>query len=420
MVEYEANDGARGLDARILRAVSRLITSRPLLVNLALVVWFCGYHVFELSLLPEANWLPLAVGVPATCTLLLRRRMPWMVFGVLITAVDALTLMKEPIGCLNLATLVAVYTVCSRTSNWGAVLVAGLAMSLPVAEFPSYGTSAEAVLNILGAFVHLVMTVAWGIAMRIGRERASQLEQTLALLDQARDQLAVDAAVTERSRIAREFHDIVSHNLSVVALRAGVARALVDREPEHARDTLRELEQSSRSALGEMRNLLSALRDGADGDEDSPGDQDQRERRPAPGLQRVDSLVERVQGAGVVWRLDRRGTVRELGPGLEMTAYRIVQEAITNVLKHAGFGHARVLLDYGTNALSIEITNHISGAKRSALTRDSAPKTSSSGHGLIGLRERVALLGGTLAAHPVPNGFHVAAVLPCPENSDLS
>ncbi|MGI8311357.1 histidine kinase [Saccharopolyspora hattusasensis] len=108
----------------------------------------------------------------------------------------------------------------------------------------------ESLLRIAGAVVNLVMVIGWARAMQVGRRRARQLERTLALLDEARDQLAADAAAIERARIAREFHDIVSHNLSVVALRAGVARALIDRDQEHARQTLQELEQISRGALG--------------------------------------------------------------------------------------------------------------------------------------------------------------------------
>src|SRR5205823_6509508 len=119
----------------------------------------------------------------------------------------------------------------------------------------------DGVIRIVAAVVNLVMIVGWARAMRVGRRRAVQLEQTVTLLDEARDQMATDAAVVERARIAREFHDIVSHNLSVVALRAGVARALVDQDPEHARNTLHELERTSRSALQEMRHLLSALRE---------------------------------------------------------------------------------------------------------------------------------------------------------------
>ncbi|SDX25501.1 Signal transduction histidine kinase [Saccharopolyspora shandongensis] len=388
---------------------------RAALGDLSFVLVLSVLHGFDLTIGDHPPWMdwwwPLLVSVPATSLLLLRRRAPWLVLFALLAVAVGLTLLQLNIGGLNLVILVAVYSVCVRNAVLGEVGAATIAMVYPVSELVVYElTPVEGLLRISGAVVNLVMVVGWARAVRIGRRRAAQLEQTMALLDEARDQLAADAAVVERARIAREFHDIVSHNLSVVALRAGVARALIDRDPEHARQTLQELEQTSRGALGEMRNLLNVLRDR------NPAGQDPIDWQPTPSLDGVDALVESVRGGNVVWTLDRRGKVRELGSGVEMTAYRIVQEAMTNVLKHAGAGRARVLLDYGPDALRIEVTNRISGLD----AVDGRPVSQQSGHGLIGLRERVALLGGTLTAHPVLNGFHLQAVLPCPENSDLA
>jgi signal transduction histidine kinase len=395
--------------------LSRATAHRAVLGDLSFVLVLSVAHGFDLSIAEHPPWMqwwwPLLVGVPAAALLLLRRRVPWTVLFVLLAVTVGLTVLKLAIGGLNLAILVAIYSVCVRSSLTGTVVAATIAMAYPVSEMIVYGLSpVECVLRIIGAVVNLVMVVGWARAMRVGRRRAVQLEQTMALLDEARDQLAADAAAIERARIAREFHDIVSHNLSVVALRAGVARALIDRDQDHARQTLQELEQSSRGALGEMRNLLHALRD-----RNSAG-QDPMDWQPTPSLDGVDALVESVRGGHVAWKLDRRGKVRELGSGVEMTAYRIVQEAMTNVLKHAGAGRARVLVDYGPDALRIEVTNQISGVDAVV----GKPVSQQSGHGLIGLRERVALLGGTLTAHPVLNGFHLEAVLPCPENSDLA
>jgi signal transduction histidine kinase len=403
-----------------------------MLADVAFGLALAALHIFDLGIAPHPPgsmwWWPLLVSVPATCSLLLRRRLPWTVLVILLAAAVGLTLADVSIGALNLAILVAIYTICVRSGLLGAVSAASLAMLYPISELPSMPVG-DGILRIVGAVVNLVMVVGWGRAMRVGRLRAVQLQQTVKLLDQARDQLAADAAVVERARIAREFHDIVSHNLSVVALRAGVARALVDDNPDHARETLRELEQTSSAALGEMRTMLGALRgdtNGAVGPTVEPGDQEQGHRQPAPGLDQVSGLVDSVRDAGVTWRLERRGKVRELGPGVEMTAYRIVQEAVTNVLKHAGPGHARVLLDYGNAALRVEITNH-SASPDTVGNNDGRPADAgrdrtrpTAGHGLIGLRERVALLGGTLTAHPITGGFHLEAVLPCAETSDVS
>lgn len=431
------------MDTRILRAVSRVAASRTFLIDLAIVLTFAASHALVLGLAPRPSgalwWWPLLLSVPAMSLLLVRRRLPWTGLLVMVVLTIVLSSLKLPIGLLNLAILVGVYSVCLRSGLLGSLAAAGTAMVWPVTRLPLYPVD-EAIFMTVGSVVNLVMIVGWGRAMYVKRQRADQLEQTVALLDQARDQLAAEAATVERARIAREFHDIVSHSLSVVALRAGVARSLVDRNPGHARETLAELEQTSRSALEEMRYLLSALREDPQwGIAASPESGEQvPDLQPAPGLHRVDALVESVRNTGVMWRLDRRGAVRDLGSGVEMTAYRIVQEAVTNVLKHATIGYARVLLDYGNTALHIEVTNHatnpdapaeaekprMSASPERAPSVAAPPSASSasgpsiSGHGLIGLRERVSLLGGALTAHPIVNGFHLSAVLPCSEISD--
>ncbi|MFR9732004.1 sensor histidine kinase [Saccharopolyspora sp. MS10] len=401
------------------------LVKRAFLLDFAMVVLFVVMHALILHLESPGPpgrpwWSMMLVSVPAFALLLLRRWWPWLALLGCLSAATTLTLIGVPENPLNFAILVGVYTVCQHSGTAGAVLATALAVLWPVLY--SWGDPPlSALVSTVMASIDLFMVVGLAYAVRFGRRRAAQLEHTVELLDHARDQLAAEAVAGERARIAREFHDIVSHNLSVVALRAGVARALVDRDPNHAEQTLRELELTSRAALGELRGLLGRLREDpaeqvvTDG---GPG------RQPAPGLHRVDHLVESVRGTGVVWRLDRRGEVRELGAGVEMAAYRIVQEAVTNVLKHAGTGYARVLLDYGSSALRLEITNHATGpdsfASALAQRTPGASSGRGSGRGLIGLRERVALLGGTFTAHPVSNGFHLAAVLPCPEHSDLA
>lgn len=407
----------------MLRHLPRMIASRDVVVDALFVVVICSVHVLALSIAPSSGagwWLPLLVSIPATFALFLRRHWPLVAFGVLLAVATGLTVFGLPVGVLNLAILVAIYSVAVGCRLRTSVLAGVAAMAYPLTEMMQLSPGRE-VLNLISSSVNLIVVIGWAHAMRLGHQRSAQLERTVALLDQARDQLAAEAAVVERARIAREFHDIVSHSLSVVALRAGVARALVDRNPEHARETLGELERTSSAALTEMRTMLGALRgDGgsvpAAPSRDAPAD----DRQPAPRLGRVDLLVDSVRDAGVSWRLERTGDVRELGPGIEMTGYRIVQEAMTNVLKHGGPGHARVLLSYEPTVLRVEVSNYVSGgedAKNPNRAGDSADPVDS-GHGLIGLRERVALLGGTLTAHPITSGFHLAAVLPCPQNTD--
>ncbi|MEB3368570.1 sensor histidine kinase [Saccharopolyspora mangrovi] len=392
-----------------------VLTHRVTLFEVAFVLAASLLYVFDAALAEHPPsipwWVPMAIGGPAGLLLTLRRRAPWTVLFVLIATTVGLTAFQLSIGALNLVIQVAVYSVCVRSTPPMMVAAAALAMCYPVSDAIAYGMGPlMGALRVVGAVVNLVIVVGLAYAVQIGRRRAEQLERTLALLDDARDQLAADAASIERARIAREFHDIVSHNLSVVALRAGVARAVIDRDPDHARQTLQELESSSRGALGEMRDMLTALRE-----RDSSG-KETIDWQPTPTLDGLDALVDSVRGGQVTWKLDRRGPVRELGPGVEMTAYRIVQEAMTNVLKHAGEGRARVLVEYCATTLRIEVTNELSAFDEQV----QRPAFQQSGHGLIGLRERVALLGGTLTAHPVMNGFRLEAVLPCPENSDLA
>lgn len=418
-----------------MRVLSHITASRAVLLDTCFVLLLCAVHVFALGIFSPtdsgASWWPLLISVPATLTLFLRRHWPLVSYAVMLAVAIGFTLFGFPVGVINLGILVAIYSICVRSSLRTAVLVGVIAMIYPFSEIAILPWHKE-IINVIGSSVNLILVIGWARAMRVGRLRSAQLQQTVAMLDQARDQLAADAAVVERARIAREFHDIVSHNLSVVALRAGVARALVDRNPEHARETLADLERTSRSALSEMRAMLGALRgDGNAGvgsavpSEDERGsDEQEGDRQPSPRLERVEQLIDSVREAGVTWRLEHAGTVRELGPGVEMAAYRVVQEAVTNVLKHGGPGHARVLLDYGDSALRVEITNHVAipdpapGKVPAPPHLDAEDPTP--GHGLIGLRERVALLGGTLTAHPIAGGFHLAAVLPSAHNTDLA
>lgn len=391
------------------------LTHRVMLGDIGFVLAASVLYVFDAALADHPPsvpwWLPMAIGGPVGLLLPLRRRAPWAVLFVLVATAAGLSVFQLSIGALNLVIQVALYSVCVRSTPPMMAVAAALAMFYPVADALGYEMGLlMGGLRVIGAVVNLVIVVGLAYAVQIGRRRADQLERTLALLDEARDQLAADAASIERGRIAREFHDIVSHNLSVVALRAGVARAVIDRDPDHARQTLQELESSSKGALGEMRDMLTALRD-----RDVTG-KETIDWHPTPTLDGLDDLVDSVRGGQVTWKLDRRGPVRELGQAVEMTAYRIAQEAMTNVLKHAGAGRARVLVEYAPTTVRIEVTNELSALD----DQKQRPAYQQSGHGLIGLRERVALLGGTLTAHPVMNGFRLEAVLPCPENSDLA
>jgi signal transduction histidine kinase len=240
-----------------------------------------------------------------------------------------------------------------------------------------------------GAFFAVAILAAWliGIFVHSGRERT-----TLQALAASRELAAHEAVAEERARLARELHDIVSHNLSVVVLQAGGARAQGDHAPA---ETLEKIERSSREALVEMRRLLGVLRE----------NDDDATLAPPPGIAQLDALAATMRAAGLQVELTIEGGHTDLPPALDLSAYRIVQEALTNTLKHAGPANARVRIRRHTDAVTIDIDDDGSG--------NPDDRSAGAGHGLVGMRERVALFDGELDAAPRPEGgYAVHARLP--------
>ena len=247
-----------------------------------------------------------------------------------------------------------------------------------------------------GAFFAVALLAAWliGIFVHSGRERTAL--QAMAI---ERERAAHDAVAEERSRLARELHDIVSHNLSVVVLQAGGARAQGDSAPA---GTLEKIERSSREALVEMRRLLGVLRE--------DDDHQAAALTPQPDIDELQALAASMQAAGLPVELTIDGPYEDLPPALELSVYRIVQEALTNTLKHADATQAHVQIRRHDNALTIDVIDDGAGN----------PKTQppGAGQGLLGMRERVALFGGELAAARRPEGgFAVHATLPLPDTT---
>ncbi|WUO27042.1 sensor histidine kinase [Streptomyces sp. NBC_00286] len=214
-------------------------------------------------------------------------------------------------------------------------------------------------------------------------------------------QAARRRADEERLRIARELHDVLAHSISVINVQAGTGLALLDSDPEQARTALTTIKAASKEALGEVRQVLDTLR--------TPGD---APRAPAPGLSRLPELVEQAASAGLTVGVETEGKRRALSPGADLAAFRIVQEALTNVVRHSGSRHARVLLRYENDALKLRID-------------DDGPATGADagggGNGLAGMRERAAALGGTIEAGPREDGgFRVLAVLPLERKAKLA
>jgi signal transduction histidine kinase len=244
-----------------------------------------------------------------------------------------------------------------------------------------------------GLYVLLAALWLFGDALRRHRLRTEQLEDRASELERRRAEEAQTAAAEERARIARELHDVVAHSLSVMVVQTGAARQMLTPEPDVARRQLESAENTGRQALAEMRRLLGIVRNA-----DTPPT-----LAPQPSLSHVDLLVEQVRDAGLDVRLCLEGERRQLAPGVDLAAYRIVQEALTNTVKHAGPARAEVVVRYRRDDVEIEVRDD--GRE--------APGNGHSGHGLVGMRERVALYGGALSAGPdASGGFRVHATLP--------
>jgi signal transduction histidine kinase len=245
----------------------------------------------------------------------------------------------------------------------------------------------------------LCIIVAWlgGDNLRTRRTRWAELQERNQLLEQGEEQRARKAVLDERLRIARELHDVVAHAMSVIAVQSGVANHVIDSRPDEARRALGAIETTSRTALVEMRRMLQLLREEGETEAD---------RQPAPGLRDVDTLVRRVADGGLAAAVHINGAPVDVPPGVDMSAYRIVQEALTNVIKHGGSA-ADITLTYTDRDVRIEVSNDDRpGAGR-------GQRVITPGHGLVGMRERVAVLGGDFSAAPRPGGgFRVAARLP--------
>ena len=240
------------------------------------------------------------------------------------------------------------------------------------------------------AFMFVFAAAAWGIGRAVGErgrhadtleERAERLERTHA-----------EAVAHERATIARELHDVIAHSVSVMTVQAAAARLLFDDDPPRARESLVAVEETGRQALAEMRRLLGILR----------GDEHETRLAPQPRIADLGALVEQVRAAGLPVDVVVEGEAKPLPPGVDLAAYRVVQEALTNVLRHAGAARAQISLRYGPSALDLAVTNdgHV-------------PRNGRGGHGLVGMRERVALYGGEFEAGPSgERGYAVRATLP--------
>jgi signal transduction histidine kinase len=390
-------------------------TLHPRLVDAALAVAFGAGAATQLLLegppAPRQVVSALGTGLP----LAWRRRFPVAAF--LAQMAFALLGGRQPTTIGSLATLVGLYSVAAYARwRWVApaiVLVGSLALILLVPAAAQTVPSWASVLA-LGAAVWLA-----GNTVREQRARAEGLAERAAQLERERELTTQLALAAERRRIARELHDVVAHGVSVMVVQAGAARTLLTRQPPRAAEALLAVERSGREALGELRRLLGLLTD-ADADAEAAGDESSL--APQPRLAQLDRLVERVGRAGLPVEVRTAGSPRPLPAGLDLTAYRIVQEGLTNALKYARGAACEVVVEFGDRELRLEVLDSGSppAAKAGKSGAGGTPGTGASagsgaGRGLIGMRERVAAYGGDLRAGQRPEGgFAVRARLPLP------
>ncbi len=343
---------------------------------------------------PRPSALAVTLALLYTVPIAWRRRHPIAAFAVVWAAGVAASVALDS-AVLPFAMLVALYTVaslCERRISLPAGGITAVGMLIIQLTTRHADTPGDFVID------YVVFAAAWvlGDSVRIHRAYTASLEERAALLQREREDRARRAVAEERARIARELHDVVAHSMSVMVVQAGAARRVMEEQPQRAREALGSIERTGRQALAEMRRLLGVLRK-----------EDDRELAlaPQPGLDQLGVLVEEFREAGLPIDLVVEGEPISLPQGVDLSAYRVVQEALTNTLKHAGPARARVLVRYGERELVVEVNDDGHGAP--------AGRDYGRGHGLVGMRERVGLFSGELQAGPGHSGgYSVRARFP--------
>ncbi|MHA6758060.1 sensor histidine kinase [Streptacidiphilus sp. PAMC 29251] len=351
----------------------------------------------------QTRWLWL-LHAALVLPLVWRRRAPMPMFCVVAALAFVQWVVLVHVMPADIAVLIALYTVAahsSRLPTWTALAVAETGAFLAALSGAPLHRHSTSEVHITKTFVlysgTVVAAVVLGLNTRGRRARLAVLEQRAADLERERDQQAALAVAAERSRIAREMHDIVTHSLSVMVALADGSVYANDRTPRKATAAMQQCAETGRQALTDMRRFLGVLRD----------DEPDALRHPQPGIEELAELVQQVRAAGHPTELDVDGAAELLSPGAQLTVYRLVQESLTNVLKHSRAGsQAWVALRWTSHELSVEIRDN--GYQEGAR----AERAERAGHGLVGMRERTTAFGGTLAAGPDPDhGWCVKATL---------
>jgi signal transduction histidine kinase len=363
----------------------RWLHRHPVAVDLALVAVLLFTSVATALHTHHDQAAALSLGIAGTLPLLVRRRYPIAV--TLFVAAVALAMIGLEIWVLPLQLGVALYTLGStRTAKRdvaiGVAIIAAVAVAVLAAGGIEFGAAAARVVFLAAALL---------LGQSIGSRRAyiREIEDKAARLEREQETDRRRAAAEEQARIARELHDVIAHALSVIVVQATAAADAFERDPDEAQAPIEAVERTARSALADLRRVLGVLHGEAD-------------YEPQPGLARIDELVESIRTTGLHVSLEIEGTPRRLPAALDLSAYRIIQEALTNSLRHADASAVDVQISYG-ETLHLEVHDDGHGATNGG----------GGGNGLIGMRERATLLGGALTAGPAANGgYSVSATFP--------
>ena len=382
------NDGQRALVNDVLLGVGMLL----------LVVGSVAGTTPEAGQRPLDNWVYVLLAVQ-TLPLVWRRRAPVAVLAVIVAGFIVDRGLNYPASWAPFGIAVAMYTVGAQIEPRRSLLIGGITMDL-VLLWTAIGIWVYDIewLALLSAAAFL------GFPLLVGREsynrqqRLVELEARAVRAEVEREQRAVEAVIEERTRIARELHDIVAHEITVMTIQSAAARRVLNERPERAAEAVESAESAGHRALAEMRRLRRMLRTSVP------------ETAPQPGLAALHRLVDQMQLAGLPVRLRIEGEARRLPVGIDLNAYRIIQESLTNTLKHGGpHARAEIAIEYNDDSLLLEVTDDGRGAAASAGSNGER------GQGLLGMHERIALLEGTLNAGPRRGGgYRVAAKIPIP------
>jgi len=370
-----------------------------LAVGLAIVL--VAVRGFEAHGQLRDGWLGYVLSVIAALMLVGRRRWPLAVFaGTLLFSLVAIAA-ASPTGAVALTVVIAVYTLAQVEERGLSLLLAvfaGVSLALARGLFQYRGWS-DARTAVEPAVALAALFLGWAVSSH--RAYIAEIEARAAQAERTREEEARRQVDAERLRIARELHDVLAHGIATINVQAGVAAHVLHERPEHAAEALRTIKATSKQALRELRGILGVLREA-----------DETElREPSPGLGQLDRLIDATSQAGVPTKVTVSGQRRSLPATVDLAAYRIVQESLTNVLRHAGGGSAVVAISYADDEMTIRVDDDGRGWTGSPPTNGHRAKAA--GHGILGMRERAHALGGELEAGPRANGgFRVCAYLP--------